>query len=273
MKTRIPPDPTRFTRMSSQELREAFLLNGLFAAGELRMEYMLAERAIAGAAVPVGAPLVLPEVGGQPFCARRELGVMNIGGDGAVSVDGVEFALGSHDALYVGRGSCEVQFTSRRPESPARFWLVSYPAHRACPITLVRQADAEPVSLGSRERSNARTIYKYIHEGGVDSCQLVMGWTELVAGSMWNTMPPHTHLRRSEIYLYFNLPEDSRVFHIMGAPGETRHVVVANEEAVVSPSWSMHSGAGLSAYGFVWAMGGENQEFGDMQGIALDALR
>jgi len=273
MKTRIPPDPVRLSGMSTREVREAFLLDGLFAAGEVRMEYVLVERAIAGAAVPATAPLALPAVSDAPFCARREVGVMNLGGEGVVTVDGVAFPLAPRDALYIGRGSRAVEFASREAGAPARFWFVSYPAHRDCPTTPVHQAEAEPVRLGSREQSNERTIYKYIHEGGVESCQLVMGWTELEKGSVWNTMPPHTHLRRSEIYLYFGLPGDACVFHFLGRPDETRHVVVRNEEAVISPSWSMHAGAGLTNYGFVWSMGGENQEFGDMQAAPLDALR
>ncbi|NJL27907.1 MAG: 5-dehydro-4-deoxy-D-glucuronate isomerase, partial [Thermoanaerobaculia bacterium] len=206
-------------------------------------------------------------------CERRELGILNIGGAGTVTVDGVEYPLANRDALYVGRGSKTIGFASDAAETPARYYLVSFPAHTAYPTTLVRPSDTEPVRLGSAETANQRTLYKLIHPGGVKSCQLVMGFTVLEPGSVWNTMPPHTHERRMEVYLYFDMPADARVFHFMGRAEATRHLVVASGQAVISPSWSIHCGAGTGAYTFCWAMGGENQAFDDMDFLTLAQLK
>jgi len=207
------------------------------------------------------------------FCERRELGILNLGGAGTVTVDGRNYEVGKLDCLYVGRGSREIVFSSREPASPAAFYLLSYPAHAVFPTTLARQADAAAVELGTAADANRRTIYKYIHPGGIKSCQLVMGFTRLAEGAVWNTMPPHTHTRRSEIYIYFDLGPDRRVMHFMGTPQQTRHLVVADRQAVISPSWSIHCGCGTGAYTFCWGMGGENQAFDDMDAAPLASLR
>jgi len=226
--------------------------------------------------VPATRTLALgsaPELRAETFCERRELGVLNIGGPGTVTVDGVEHPLAGRDGLYVGRGSQAITFASDSAETPARYYLLSFPAHAAHPTVRIRQSEAEAVPLGSRESANQRTLYKLIHPGGVRSCQLVMGFTVLAPGSVWNTMPPHTHERRMEVYLYFDLPADARVFHFMGRPEATRHLVVADGQAVISPSWSIHCGAGTAAYSFCWGMGGENQAFDDMDPVVLHELK
>ena len=276
MDVRYTADPVRFDRMTTAEVRESFLVDTLFAADRISMVYSSADRAIVGSAVPASAPLTLesaPELRADTFCARRELGVLNVGGPGTVTVDGVEHVLAGRDALYVGRGSRAVTFASDSTGRPARYYLLSFPAHAAHPTVRIRQSEAEQVRLGSREASNQRTIYKLIHPGGAPSCQLVMGFTVLEPGCVWNTMPPHTHERRMEVYLYFDLPADARVFHFMGRPEATRHLVVAEGQAVISPSWSIHCGAGTGAYSFCWGMGGENQAFDDMDHLTLDQLK
>jgi 4-deoxy-L-threo-5-hexosulose-uronate ketol-isomerase len=276
MKVCYPADPVRFDRMSSEEIRESFLVDTLFAKDGISMAYSHADRAIVGSAVPATQALTLesaPELRAAAFCDRRELGVLNIGGPGTVTVDGVEHALAGRDGLYVGRGSKAIAFGSDSARAPARYYLLSFPAHADHPTVRIPQAEAESVRLGSREAANQRTLYKLIHPGGARSCQLVMGFTVLEPGSVWNTMPPHTHERRMEVYLYFDLPADGRVFHFMGRPEATRHLVVADGQAVISPSWSIHCGAGTGAYSFCWGMGGENQAFDDMDHVALDRLK
>jgi len=207
------------------------------------------------------------------FCQRRELGVLNLGGPGSVTVDGSAHPLDRHECLYIGRGSREVSFTSANPTSPAVFYLVSYPAHAAHPTRKAGRSDANRVVLGTRDEANERTIFQYIHEAGIRSCQLVMGFTEFKPGGVWNTMPCHTHDRRSEIYCYFDLPPDHRVLHLMGEPRETRPLWVAERQVVLSPPWSVHCGCGTASYRFVWAMGGENQAFTDMDRVAISELR
>ena len=276
METRIPGDPIRYQRMNTAELRQSYLLEGLFVPGEARLFYVETDRAVVGSIVPTGGELALSaakELASSCFCERREAGVLNIGHPGTVTVDGKAYPMGPRDALYIGRGSRQVAFKSDKPGEPARFYLVSYPAHAAYPTTHIRQADAERVRLGAGATSNDRTINKYIHAGGVKSCQLVMGITSLAEGSVWNTMPCHTHARRSEIYLYFDLTPENLVVHLMGAPQETRHLIVRDRQAVVSPAWSIHSACGTSNYSFAWAMGGENQEFTDMDAVAMRDLR
>lgn len=276
MDARTTADPVRLARMTSDEVRASFLIDTLFADDEIARVYCDVDRAVVGSAVPKRGPLALesaPELAAASFCERRELGVLNIGGSGSVTVDGTRFALANRDALYVGRGATSIAFASDAAETPARFYLLSYPAHRSHPTVRIPKSAAEPQRLGSAEGANRRTIYKLIHPGGAQSCQLVMGFTELEAGSVWNTMPPHTHARRSEIYLYFGLPENGRVFHFMGRPDATRHLVVAEGQAVISPSWSIHCGAGTGAYAFCWGMGGENQAFDDMDHLTLDQLK
>lgn len=264
-----------YKRMTTDELRDAFMVD-LFEAGDLNLLYCEVERAIVGAAVPTVAKLSLEagkELAADYFCQRREVGVLNIGVVGTVTVDGVQYTMENLDGLYIGRGSKEIVFESDVADDPARFYLISYPAHTEYPTTLAKKADANALNLGSVEDANKRTIYQYIHENGVKSCQLVMGFTALEPGSVWNTMPCHTHERRTEVYLYFGLDDESRVFHMMGPEDETRHIVMANEQAVISPMWSIHSGCGTKAYTFCWGMGGENQRFDDMDHIQIADLK
>lgn len=253
--------------MGTSELREQYLITPLMKAGELVLTYTHYDRLIAGGVVPVGAAVSLPnpeELRAEYFLERRELGIINVGGAGAVVVDGQSYNLNQYDCLYAGKGVQAVSFMSASANDPAMFYLLSSPAHASYPTTLYTKEQAAPVQMGSAETSNKRTIYKYIHLDGVKSCQLVMGLTVLEAGSVWNSVPPHTHTRRAEIYFYFNLPEDQRIFHFMGHPQETRHLVVANHEAIVSPPWSTHFGCGTSNYGFIWGMAGENLVYTDM---------
>lgn len=275
MQTILTVDPERFTTMTTSELRAHFLLGNLFQPGRITLAYWECDRAVIGGVVPLDRPLALEagrELAAATFAERRELGLMNVGGAGTVTVDGAAYALGACDCLYVGRGSREIVCASAAAATPACFYLLSYPAHATYPVTLARKAEATPVQLGSPAEANARTIYKYIHPGGVQSCQLVMGYTELAEGCVWNTMKPHTHARRTEVYLYFDVPETDVVFHLLGAPDQTRHLVMHNREVALSPIWSIHSGVGTRAYRFVWGMGGENQEFGDMDHVEIRNL-
>ena len=276
MKTILMADPQRYPRMTTQELRDTFLLPCLSRPGALTLNYLDLDRAVVGMAVPVAEPIALPtppELRAQYFTERRELGALNVGGPGIVHVNGDTHQLANLDLVYIGRGNPVIRFESIDPAQPAAFYLLSYPAHAQHPTAVVRGQTAEPTELGSAETCNRRTVYKYIHTGGVPSCQLVMGVTHLHQGSAWNTMPPHTHMRRSEIYLYFDLPEDARVFHLMGPPHETRPIVIENREAVASPGWSIHAGVGTSAYKFCWGMGGENQDYADMDPAPIATLR
>lgn len=275
MKIALVPDSVRYRTMSAQELRESFLFDSLCASGEIRLAYVDVDRAVIGMASPGVSPLALPspqELRAKFFLERREIGALNIGGPGLVRADGKSFEVVNLDCLYVGRGTSQVEFASADATNPAVFYLLSYPAHAQFPTTLIRKSDASPVELGSLSNSNQRVIYKYIHQQGAKSCQLVMGVTHLQDGSVWNTMPPHKHLRRSEIYMYFNLPESDRVFHFMGSPEDTRHVVLSNRDIIVSPGWSIHAGAGTRAYSFCWGMGGENQDYSDMDAISVNEL-
>ena len=270
------PDVVRYRTMTTEELRGGFLVDDLFQPGRLNVCYVDLDRTVIGSAVPLDDPLRLPTypaLRADYFLERRELGVLNIGGRGSVAVDGETFTLDSLDGLYVGRGSKEVVFNSKDPHEPAEFYLLSYPAHAVHVAQVIRSAQEAPVHLGAAETANKREITKLIHFAGVRSCQLVMGFTRLAAGSVWNTMPPHTHMRRSEVYLYFHLADTDRVVHLMGPAEETRHIVVANKQAVVSPGWSIHAGVGTTNYAFCWGMGGENQDYADMDPIAVPALR
>jgi len=269
-------DRNSYRRMTTSELRDAYMVKGMFVPGEVTLCYTDIDRAIVGSAVPLKKPLKLPvhkELASDFFAQRREIGVINIGGAGTIRVDGETYEVFNRDSLYIGRGSKEIEFLSDAKDSPARYYIQSYPAHADYPTTLVQQSEAKRMELGSLEDCNERVIHQSIRPGIVDTCQIVMGFTQLAPGSVWNTMPPHTHRRRSEIYMYFDLDEDSNVFHFMGEPDETRSLVVRNGEAVVSPSWSMHSGAGTRHYTFIWGMGGENQEFDDMDFIDTKTLR
>jgi len=276
METRYAYHPDHVRTMDTTALRRAFLAEGLFRPDALSSVYSHVDRIIAGGVVPVSRELELragKELGVEFFLQRRELGVLNLGGPGVVRVDGKDLPLGRRDAVYVGMGAQEVAFRSVEPAQPAQFYFNSAPAHRSCPTRVVTQADAKKLELGSAAEANVRVIHQYIHPAIVESCQLVMGLTQLAPGSLWNTMPAHTHERRMEVYLYFDVPDDAVVFHFMGTPDETRHVVVRNLEAVLSPSWPIHSGVGTKAYSFVWGMVGENQTFGDMDHVPVSALR
>lgn len=275
METRYTVGKNEYKRMTTEELRNAFLVD-LFEDGKLNLLYCEVERAIVGAAVPTAKTLKLEagkELASDYFCQRREVGVLNVGGNGTVTVDGAEYQMENLDGLYIGRGSKAISFGSTDKKVPARFYLISYPAHAEHPTKQAKKADANAIQMGSAEDANKRTIYQYIHEKGIKSCQLVMGFTALEPGSVWNTMPCHTHERRTEVYMYFGLDEKSKVFHMMGPGDETRHIAVANEQAVISPMWSIHSGCGTKAYTFCWGMGGENQRFDDMDHIAIKELK
>lgn len=262
--------------MSSCELHDSFLFDSLCAPGEIRLAYVDVDRAVLGMAAPTSSPLELPcpdQLRAKNFLDRRELAALNIGGPGKVHAGKQSFDLNNLDCLYLGRGVTSVDFSSQDAGDPAVFYLLSYPAHAVFPTMLVHKEEATPMEIGGEENANRRVIYKYIHQQGARSCQLVMGVTHLQQGSVWNTMPPHTHLRRSEIYMYFNLPENDRVVHFMGSPDETRHLMIANRGVVVSPGWSIHAGVGTHAYSFCWGMGGENQDYADMDAIGITQLR
>ena len=275
MKMRHAVGKNEYMRMTTHELRTHFLGDKLFVPGAIELLYWETDRAVVGAAVPTEVSLTLENdaaLAAEFFCQRRELGVLNLGGPGEITVDGARFALASLDGLYAGRGSREISFVSLEKQNPSKFFLISYPAHAQHPVQFIPQSSANRVDLGTQADANKRTIFQYIHEGGAKSCQLVMGMTRLEAGSVWNTMPPHTHARRSEIYCYFALPENAAVVHLMGPEKETRHLVMRREQVVLSPIWSMHAGCGTEAYSFIWAMGGENQRFADMDVIKISDL-
>jgi 4-deoxy-L-threo-5-hexosulose-uronate ketol-isomerase len=269
-------DAVRYEMMNTEELRETFLLEGLFQPGEIECAYVDLDRTVIGSAVPTGEALTLetdPDLRADYFLERRELGVLNVGGAGVVTVDGKTFAMDKLDCLYVGRGSKAVSFASADAKAPANFYLLSYPAHAEYPTAMVKFAELKPVEMGSLETCNKRKIYKAIFKDGIKSCQLVMGFTLLEPGSNWNTMPPHTHMRRSEVYFYFDIDPAQRVLHLMGPPDATSHLIVADKEVVVSPGWSIHAGVGTKNYTFCWGMGGENQDYGDMDGVTIADLR
>ncbi|MEY4490056.1 MAG: hypothetical protein RIQ79_2564 [Verrucomicrobiota bacterium] len=258
------------------QLRAEHLLSGLFQPGTVQLAWWETDRTIAVGIIPLDTPVALPnhpELRAEFFLERREAGVVNIGGSGTITVDGVAHALASLDALYIGRGAKEVSFASDSAAAPAKFWLLSYPAHAAYPTRHVSFAAAETAVLGAPATANERKLTKLIHAGAFPTCQVVMGVTRMQPGGVWNTMPPHTHLRRSEVYLYFEVQPVHAVFHFMGQPQETRHLLVHNEEAVLSAPWSIHSGVGTAAYSFVWGMGGENQVFADMDPAPVADLR
>lgn len=268
-----PEDSKHYT---TEELRKHYLIEKVFIEDEVNLVYSHVDRVIAGGITPVKKALKLEgckELGSEYFLERRELGVINIGGDGKVVIDGVEYEVKSREGLYVGMGSKELVFTSADEKNPAKFYINSSPAHKTYPTVMINLEKANKVHLGDLANSNKRTIYQYVHPAVCQSCQLVMGMTMLEPNNMWNTMPCHTHERRMEVYLYFDMTDDNKVFHLMGEPNETRHIVMGNEQAVISPSWSIHSGVGTKNYTFIWGMAGENQTFTDMDHVAMDDLR
>jgi 4-deoxy-L-threo-5-hexosulose-uronate ketol-isomerase len=269
-------DPVRYGRMTSEELRATFLLDGMFNPGKIEYAYVDLDRTVIGSAVPTGSALTLEtqsELRAEYFLERRELGVFNVGGAGIVTADGQSFELDKMDCLYVGRGTKTVTFASKSSSEPAAFYLLSYQAHKEYPTKLAKFADLTGLELGTPETCNKRKIYKAIHRDGIQSCQLVMGFTLLASGSNWNTMPAHTHMRRSEVYFYFDVEPDQRVVHLMGPPDATSHIVMSDRQVVVSPGWSIHAGVGTKNYGFCWGMGGENQDYADMDPVAIKDLK
>lgn len=277
MEVRYSPDKNGFKKMDTTELRESFLIETLFKVNEIPMVYSDVDRSITGSAVPSGKSLKLlaskKEMAAEYFAERREIGVINIGNKGSIILDGKEYPMENRDALYIGRGAKQIEFLSDVSTEPAHFYFVSYPAHKEYPSKHIKYEDAIHKHLGSMETSNKRTIHQYILPDILPTCQLVMGLTELEDGSVWNTMPCHTHQRRSEVYMYFNLKPESFVLHMLGAHDETRHIIIRDRQAVLSTSWSLHAGAGTQSYSFIWAMGGENQVFDDMDHIPMTAMK
>jgi 4-deoxy-L-threo-5-hexosulose-uronate ketol-isomerase len=268
--------PDQVIGMSSDRMRDYYLVDRIFELGTISLIHSHIERMIVGGATPTDADLTLDrcgELATGPLFAMRELGIINVGGSGRVVVDDVSYDLSPRDGLYVPMGTQRVSFASNDAASPAKFYLVSTPAHVRYETTKISIERAKPMPMGSAASSNERVIYKYVDPEVCRSAQLLLGLTSLKEGSVWNTMPCHRHERRSETYFYFDMKPDARVFHFMGEPGETRHIVVANEQAVISPPWSIHTGCGTASYSFIWAMGGENIDYRDMAGVAMDALR
>jgi 4-deoxy-L-threo-5-hexosulose-uronate ketol-isomerase len=263
-------------QMDTEELRANFLIEKIFSADEFQFVYSHYDRMIVGGIMPINKTNVLPvyeELKSTYFLERRELGVINVGGDGEIKVNDKSYSLSKLDCLYIGKDNDKVSFKSIKKNKPAKFYLLSAPAHHAYKVQLMKKEKASPLDLGAVETANERTVYKYIHAEGLKSCQLVMGLTTLKAGSVWNTIPTHTHDRRMEAYFYFDVIDTQRVFHFMGEPQQTRHLLVANEQAVISPPWSIHSGAGTSNYSFIWGMAGENFDYTDMDVVALKDVR
>lgn len=276
MEIRFQNSPAETRQMTTAQLRDNFLVQNLMQDDTIQLVYSHYDRVIIGGAKPVNKTLALPnhpELRADFFLQRRELGIINVGGAGLIIADGKEFTTNKLDCVYLGKDTKEVKFKSKSKKEPAIFYLLSAPAHHQYPNKLMTKEKASPVNLGDAATSNKRTIYKYIHLDGIKSCQLVMGLTVLENGSVWNSVPPHTHTRRMEVYFYFDVPTDHRVFHFMSEPQETRHIVMANHEAVISAPWSMHFGCGTSNYGFIWGMAGENQIFTDMDPAPVPALK
>ena len=286
MELRTAVSPRDVKHYTTERLREEFLIPKLFFEDDIKLVYSHIDRIITGGVMPVNKELALEagdELRAEYFLQRREMGIINIGGNGTVTIDGRKYNVLHKEGMYVGLGAKEISFASDNADNPAKFYLNSAPAHTSYPTVLIRPEgeategvvivkDENKVELGCLEDSNHRTICKYILPGQVESCQLVMGMTHLEPGSVWNTMPCHTHDRRMEVYLYFELPEDAFVMHYMGEPTETRHIVVRNEQAVISPSWSIHAGSGSRNYTFIWGMVGENQDFNDMDAVRMQDL-
>ncbi len=276
LEVRYGHHPHDVKEYDTERLRQEFLVEKVFIPGQISLTYTHVDRVVFGGAVPTDAPLVLvggKEFGTDVFLERRELGLINIGGPGSLTIDGVVHPMVKGDGFYVGRGTASVTFASQDPQNPAQFYLASAPAHQTYPTVKIEFSKANPRKVGSPETANQRTIYQYVNPAVCPSCQLAMGMTILEPGSVWNTMPCHTHERRMEVYLYFDMAPEARVFHLQGQPSETRHLVVADRQAVISPSWSIHSGVGTGSYTFIWAMAGENQNFDDMDAVKPETLK
>ncbi|KEI16520.1 5-dehydro-4-deoxy-D-glucuronate isomerase [Clostridium haemolyticum] len=268
-----PEDSKKYT---TEELRKYYHVENIFKKDEISLTYSHVDRIVFGGAMPTDGELSLTagkEMGVDFFLQRREMGVINVGGEGSIILDGSEYEMKKRDGLYIGMGIKEVKFKSKDKSNPAKFYINSVPAHRSYPIAKIDIENANPVQCGEQENVNKRTIYQYVHPSVCESCQLLMGMTVLEPGNVWNTMPCHTHERRMEVYFYFDMDEDTRVFHLMGEPQETRHIVMKNEEAIISPSWSIHSGVGTASYTFIWGMCGENQTFDDMDHVKMQDLK
>lgn len=268
--------PEDSKKYDTEKLRERYLIEQVFAADEILFTYSHHDRIIAGGIMPVSKDVVLPvtkDLGTDYFLERREMGVINVGGAGYIILDGKKYDMVHKDGIYISKGIKEVVFGSVDAANPAKFWVNSSPAHKELPTVHIPHANANPRTIGDPSTLNLRTIYQYLNPAVCETCQLQMGLTELAPGNSWNTMPSHTHDRRMEVYFYFNLPEDARVFHLMGEPQETRHIVMSNEQAVISPSWSIHSGVATSNYTFIWGMCGENQTYDDMDHVAMEDLK
>jgi 4-deoxy-L-threo-5-hexosulose-uronate ketol-isomerase len=276
MEIRFQNSPAEVAMMNTEEIRDNFLADGLMQDGQITYLYSHYDRVIIGGAKPTTTQLKLEndsELRAAYFLERRELGIINVGSPGTVSVDGARYSLDKLETLYVGKGKREIVFESLEKENPACYFLMSAPAHSEYPVRKMGKDEASPAHMGETITANKRTIYKYIHADGIQSCQLVMGLTVLETGSVWNTMPPHTHTRRMEAYFYFDVPENQRVFHFMGEPDETRHLLIGNHEAILSPPWSIHSGCGTTNYSFIWGMAGENYSFTDMDAVPVSEIR
>ncbi len=277
MDVRFLTDRNSYRKMSTEELCGLYLIDKLFPVDDIYMVYCDVDRSITGSAVPATKSLLLQstkkEMSAEYFTERREIGIINIGASGKIVTENDEYILEHRDALYIGRGTKHIEFISSDPNKPAQFYFVSYPAHTSFPTKQVKHKESTPAMLGSAEQANKRVINKYIHPGTMETCQLVMGLTELAEGSVWNTMPAHTHQRRSEVYMYFDLSPESIVVHLMGEADATRHLIIRDRQAVLSSSWSLHAGCGTKNYSFIWAMGGENQVFDDMDWISMQSLK
>jgi 4-deoxy-L-threo-5-hexosulose-uronate ketol-isomerase len=276
MEIRFQSSPKEVKGMCTEELRSNFLVQDLMQKDALKLVYSHYDRVIVGGVQPVVQSVELPneaELRADYFLHRREIGIINVGGKGQVTADGAVYELDKLDALYLGKGTRSVTFATTDAASPAQFFMMSTPAHHTYPNRKMTKEEAAPVQLGETATANQRSLYKYIHQDGIQSCQLVMGLTILKDGSVWNSVPPHTHTRRMEVYFYFDVPQAHRVFHLMGQPQETRHIVMANHEAVISPPWSVHCGPGTTNYGFIWAMAGENYTFTDMDPVAIAEMQ
>ncbi|MEI7733836.1 MAG: 5-dehydro-4-deoxy-D-glucuronate isomerase [Ferruginibacter sp.] len=276
MQIRFQNSPKETSQMNTQQLRDNFLVQNLMQPGKIELVYSHFDRLIIGGAVPTVAAISLPnedELKANFFLERREMGIINVGGKGTVTADGHTYEIDKLECVYLGKGTKEVSFSSNAADTPAYFYILSLPAHHTYPNRMMTKAEAAPVNLGDISTSNKRTIYKYIHNDGIQSCQLVMGLTTLEAGSVWNSVPPHTHTRRMEAYFYFDIDAAQRVMHFMGEPQETRHLVIANNEVAISAPWSMHFGVGTASYGFIWGMAGENKEFTDMDPQPIASLK